>query len=211
MLSEPGDSLFEKTRIEALTDAIFAVTMTLLVLDLKLPARHGAPQFDWPTAVSIIEPRLLSYVVSFIVLCVFWTGHVRLMRLLRNTDHGFIWLNLLFLLATTFVPFTTSLGADYDLQIVDIIYGANIALILGIHFLLWHHLLIRPHLHAQHLPAGVGRVVRQRFALAFGVVVLAIALAFVHPQISTGAYALLLLMGLFRPKGPRDSTHPANN
>ena len=210
MLSEPSDLLFEKTRVEALTDAMFAVTMTLLVLDLRLPERH-APQLDWPTVVSIIEPRLLSYVVSFIVLCVFWTGHVRLMRLLRHTDHGFIWLNLLFLLATTFVPFTTSLGADYDLQIVDIIYGANIALILGIHFLLWHHLLSRPHLHAQHLPDGVGRVVRQRFALAFGVVLLAIALAFVHPQISTGAYALLLLMGLFRPKGPRDSTHPANN
>ena len=211
MPSEPGDWLFEKTRIEALTDAMFAVTMTLLVLDLKLPERHSAPQLEWPTVVSIIEPRLLSYVVSFIVLCVFWTGHVRLMRLLRNTDHGFIWLNLLFLLATTFVPFTTSLGADYDLQVVDIIYGANIALILGVQFLLWHHVLGRPHLHAQRLPDDVGHVVRQRFALALCVVLLAIALAFVYPQVSTGAYVLLLLMGLFRPKAPHDHTHSANN
>ena len=202
MANDPGDWLFEKTRIEALTDGIFAVTMTLLVLDLKLPERHGASSLDWSTAVSFIEPRLLSYVVSFLVLCVFWMGHVRMMRLVRHTDHGFIWLNLLFLLATTFVPFTTSLGADYELQIVDVIYGANMAVILGVQFLLWHRLLSRPYLHAEQIPDNVGRVVRVRYTLAFAVVLLAIALAFVYPQISTATYVLLLLMGLFRPKAP---------
>ena len=202
MANDPGDWLFEKTRIETLTDGIFAVTMTLLVLELKLPERPHASSLDWSTAVSFIEPRALSYVVSFVVLCVFWTGHVRMMRLVRHTDHGFIWLNLLFLLATTFVPFTTSLGADYRLQIVDVIYGVNIAVILGVQFLLWQRILSRPYLHVEQVPDNVARVVRVRYTLAFAVVLLAIALAFVYPQISTATYVLLLLMGLFRPRTP---------
>ena len=82
------------------------------------------------------------------------------------------------------------------------IYGANMAVILGVQFLLWHRLLSRPYLHAEQIPDNVGRVVRVRYTLAFAVVLLAIALAFVYPQISTATYVLLLLMGLFRPKAP---------
>jgi uncharacterized membrane protein len=198
------DYLFEKTRIEALTDGIFAVTMTLLVLELKLPERSpGDGPVAWATILEFLEPRMLSYVISFIVLCVFWMGHVRLMRLVRQVDHRFLWLSLVFILATTFVPFSTSLlGAHYRVQVVAIVYGANIAAILGAQYLLWCELLAKPPLRSDEPPPGLARVVHQRYGLALGVVVLAFALSFTHPRASTAAYTLLLLMGLFRPKPP---------
>ncbi|HSD41742.1 MAG TPA: TMEM175 family protein [Burkholderiales bacterium] len=99
MASDDGDYVFEKTRIEALTDGIFAVTMTFLVLELKLPERPlGHPPIEWEAILDFLEPRASAYVVSFFVLCVFWMGHVRLMRLVRHVDHRFLWLSLAFIL-----------------------------------------------------------------------------------------------------------------
>ena len=205
MASHNGDYVFDKTRIEALTDGIFAVTMTLLVLELKLPEHPlGSPPYEWEVILEFLEPRASAYVVSFFVLCVFWMGHVRLMRLVRHVDHRFLWLSLAFILATTFVPFSTSLlSTHYRLQTVAIIYGANIALILFAQFLLWHDVLAKPHLRSDDAAPDLARIVQMRYGLAFGVVLLAFALSFAHPRASTTVFVLLLLMGVFRPKPPR--------
>jgi uncharacterized membrane protein len=199
------DYVFEKTRIEALTDGIFAVTMTLLVLELKLPERGLQPgPVTWETILTFLDLRIESYLISFVVLCVFWLGHVRLMRLIKRVDHNFLWISLAFLLATTFVPFSTSLlSSHYRLQVVAIVYGANIAVILALQFLAWHYVLDRPGLHAFEVSQQLARLVRKRFALSLGVVLLAFGLSFEYPRVSTLAFGLLLLMGLLRPSAPR--------
>jgi uncharacterized membrane protein len=206
MSGDAKEYVFEKSRIEALTDGIFAVSMTLLVLELKLPDHPplGGPPLEWETVLAFLEPRASSYVVSFFVLCVFWMGHMRLMRLVRHVDHRFLWLSLLFILATTFVPFSTSLlSTHYHLQTVAIIYGANIALILLAQFLLWRDALGNPHLRSDEATPDLGKVVLMRYGVAFGVVLLAFALSFAHPRASTTVFVLLFLMGVFRPRPPR--------
>jgi uncharacterized membrane protein len=175
--------------------------MTLLVLDVKLPREASVLDVvELRAALAALGPNFESYVVSFAVLCIFWLGHHRLMHRVQHVDSSFLWLNLLFNLFITFVPFATSLmGAHRDLDDVALVYGANLAAILATQCLMWRHAL-----HTlQGVPAGEAasawRAIRTRYVAAFGVVALAIVLAVA--DVPFAIYAYLLFFGLaLRPK-----------
>ena len=196
--------LLGKGRIEALTDGIFAVAMTLLVLDVKLPIEPA--DLDGPglrAALLALLPKFESYVVSFIVLCVFWLGHHRLMHQVKEVDHKFLWLNLLFILFITVVPFATSLmGAYRDLDDVAVIYGVNLAAILGVQCLMWRRATLRLREGPATESASIWRVVRNRYLFAFGVVALALALALTDVAFAIYIYLLFLVVGTLRPRAP---------
>lgn len=189
-----------KARIEALTDGIFAVAMTLLVLDVKLPIEPA--DLDGPglrAALVALFPKFESYVISFAVLCVFWLGHHRLMHRLRHVDQWFLWLNLLFVMCITLVPFTTSLmGAYRDLEDVAVVYGANLAAILAMQCLMWWRALHRLEAAPAAETASAWRVVRRRYVLAFGVVAAAIGLAVAEFAFAIYLYVLFFALA-FRP------------
>ena len=192
-----------KGRIEALTDGIFAVAMTLLVLDLKLPEALAGMVDDAGLRAALLAllPKLESYVISFLVLCVFWLGHHRLMHLVRGVEHGFLWRNLLFILCITFVPFTTSLMGEYrELDDAPVVYGVNLALILAAQLMLWRRALF----HLMALPADEAaarwQVVRRRFFVAFGIVGAALALAAAGWRFAAYLYLLFFFVSTVRPK-----------
>jgi uncharacterized membrane protein len=191
-----------KGRIEALTDGIFAVAMTLLVLDLKLPQTPtGIDDAGLRQALIALLPKLESYVISFVVLCVFWLGHHRLMHLVRGVDHLFLWRNLAFILFITFVPFTTSLmGEHRDLDDAPLVYGFNLALILVAQFLMWRRALFHLMELAREEAAARWQVVRNRYLFAFGVVATAVLLAALDWRFAAYFYLLLFLVGTMRPK-----------
>jgi uncharacterized membrane protein len=196
--------LLGKSRIEALTDGIFAVAMTILVLDVRLPIE--AASLDGAglrEALAALVPKFESYVVSFIVLCVFWLGHHRLMHPMKYVDHQFLWLNLLFILFITFVPFATSLmGAYRDLDDVAVVYGVNLAAILGVQCLMWRRSILRLHGVPAAESAPVWRVVRNRYLLALGVVALAVTLALADAWFAIYIYLLFIALGTLRPRIP---------
>jgi len=196
-----GTYLPGKGRIEALTDGIFAVAMTLLVLDLRLPTE--AAELDASglrAALSALLPRLEAYVVSFGVLCLFWLGHHRLMHRLSHVDRMFLSLNLLFIMFITLIPFSTSLtGAYRDLDDVAIVYGANLAAVLATQCLMWRRALHRLDGAPAVESTSTWRLVRTRYLLAFGVVVSAIGLAVA--DFAFAIYVYLALFGFaFRPE-----------
>jgi uncharacterized membrane protein len=197
--------LLGKGRIEALTDGIFAVAMTILVLDVRLPIEAAALDgAGLREALIALVPKFESYVVSFIVLCVFWLGHHRLMHQLKEVDHAFLWLNLLFILFITFVPFATSLmGAYRDLDDVALVYGVNLAAILGVQCLMWRRALLRLREGPAAGSVAIWQVVRNRYLLAFGVVTLAVMLAVLDVAFAIYIYLLFLALGTLRPKDPR--------
>jgi uncharacterized membrane protein len=198
-LADPG--LPGKGRIEALTDGIFAVAMTLLVLDLKLAAAPGIDDAGLREALISLLPKLESYVISFLVLCVFWLGHHRLMHLVRGVDHLFLWRNLLFILFITFVPFTTSLmGEHRDLDDAPLVYGVNLALILAAQFLMWRRALFHLIDPAHAELAARWRLVRTRYLIAFAIVVGAVLLAALDWRFATYVYLLLFFVGTMQPK-----------
>jgi uncharacterized membrane protein len=190
-----------KGRIEALTDGIFAVAMTLLVLDLRLQAAPGIDDAGLREALIALLPKLESYVISFLVLCVFWLGHHRLMHIVRGVDHLFLWRNLLFILFITFVPFTTSLmGEHRDLDDAPLVYGVNLALILVAQFLMWRRALFHLVDPAHAELAARWRVVRVRYVVAFAIVAGAVLLAALDWRFATYVYLLLFFVGTMQPK-----------
>ena len=191
-----------KGRIEALTDGIFAVAMTLLVLDLKLPQTlAGIDDAGLREALIALLPKLESYVISFLVLCIFWLGHHRLMHLVRGVDHLFLWRNLLFILFITFVPFTTSLMGEYrGLDDAPVVYGVNLALILVAQYLMWRRALFHLMEVDREQAAARWQVVRNRYLIAFGVVAAAVLFAALDWRFAAYVYLLLFLVGTVRPK-----------
>jgi len=204
-----------KSRLEALTDGIFAVSMTLLVLDLKFPEHSlDNPNGIWRMLLQIGD-KLDDYIISFIVLCLFWIGHTRLMQRAKEVDAGFLWLNLVFLLFTTFVPpHTTFVGDNPTQPRAAILYGVNLALILVFEQAMWRRCLL--HLANESVidARTAWRTARQRYLIAICVVLLGIAAALIEIDLGRtsglGHYIYLLLIGagIVRPM-PR-THHPAN-
>jgi uncharacterized membrane protein len=115
-----------KSRIEALTDGIFATVMTVLVLSLSIPSIISASG-QLESYVLGLGPVVLSYVMSFLILAVFWVRHHNLFHYIKYVDTAFIWLNIAFLLTVGFIPFSTELiGRAPNLEISSVIYGANL-------------------------------------------------------------------------------------
>ena len=192
-----------RSRLEALTDGIFAVTMTLLVLDLHIPEPSHAALVD---DVAALVDRLDNYAISFVVLAVFWIGHLRMMRRMREPDTGFAALNLAFLLFTTLVPpLTTLLGDHPAMPRAAVLYGGNLLLILACETLMWQR--ICNHLSNETVaePAAVWRMVRRRYGFAIAVVICGIAAALFEiglgssRGLSAWIYLLLLAAGVMRP------------
>ena len=119
-------------RLAALSDGVFAVAMTLLVLDLRSPAAEAIhSEHDLLVALSGLLPRLATYFMSFLTLGIFWLGQqVQLDRLARS-DRDLAWLHLAFLCAVTLVPFSTALLAEHIVsRVALVVYWGNI-LVLG--------------------------------------------------------------------------------
>lgn len=195
-----------KSRLEALTDGIFAVTMTLLVLDLKFPEHALDRTADFVSALSVMVDRFDDYVISFVALCVFWLAHLRLLRRVRETDSHFVWLNLGFLLLTTLVPMLTALVGDNPSHPrAALLYGANMVAILGVEALMWRRMCHGLANETVSDAPALWRFVRRRFAIAIGIVLAGMAAAMVEIRlgVTTGmasyVYLLLLAAGVARP------------
>jgi uncharacterized membrane protein len=116
----------ELDRIVFFSDAVFAIAITILVLDIRVP--DGLSPAELPAEVLGLWPKYLSYVVSFLVLAIYWQAHHRVFRPIRGYDGTLVWLNFLFLMAVAFLPFPTSLLGEYGREQVSVvIYAANAA------------------------------------------------------------------------------------
>lgn len=107
-----------KNRIEAFTDAIIAIVMTILVLELH------TPENDSFLAFSGIEHELVIYLVSFIMLAIYWNNHHHLFQLVRKVDGGTLWANNCLIFALTLFPFATAWVSEFPMSLApQVLYG----------------------------------------------------------------------------------------
>ena len=104
---------FSKSRVEAFSDGVFAIIVTLLVLEIKVPniTNHLSVK-ELYTALLSIAPKLISWVISFMMVCVIWVNQHRLFESINFVNHHVFWLNALLLLCCSFIPFPTALVGD---------------------------------------------------------------------------------------------------
>jgi uncharacterized membrane protein len=118
------------SRIEAFSDGVFAIVVTLLVFTLQVPhISDRDPTQALAQSLIAMLPRFLSYALSFAIVCVWWVAHHHFFALLAKSDRGLLWLNSLFLFWLVSVPFPTALLGEYpDQRIAVVSYGVVMAL-----------------------------------------------------------------------------------
>ena len=184
---------FGTTRIEALADGIFAVAMTLLVLDVKLPDGeiYGSNHALIDRLLSL-EHVFVIYFVSFIVLGMFWVGHHAHFHYIRYVDHTLLWINLIFLFVITSVPFGTDLlGSHHTLTFPYLYFGAKVLLLSGLLIGQLVYLRRHPDLAQPSLTAAVARRIVARTALFATVPVLSMVAVFYNMRLALYLYFLL--------------------
>jgi uncharacterized membrane protein len=136
--SEPehNTELFSTRRIEALTDGVFAIAMTLLVLDLAVPVVNNATNQSLWQALIQLGPNMLSFALSFVILALMWSVHMRQFEYIEHVDRRAIALNSLRLFVVILIPFTTSLNSHYtNLLIGQIFYPLSLFLLALVTYL----------------------------------------------------------------------------
>jgi uncharacterized membrane protein len=104
-----------KSRIEALSDGIFAISMTLLVLSLTVPniPEARAPEL-LPGMIAGMYPEFLFFAIAFFILGGYWVAHHRILQMVQYVDNRLIWINIFLLFFIVLIPFSTTLSGDYD-------------------------------------------------------------------------------------------------
>jgi uncharacterized membrane protein len=116
-------------RLEAFSDGVVAIIVTLLVLELRLPEVESHSNEAFLAAFGVVMPKFISFAVSFAIVAIFWVNHHHFFSRVTHTDWKLLWLNnfLLFFLAIT--PFSTAVLGDHPLDAIPIaFYGLNLAL-----------------------------------------------------------------------------------
>jgi uncharacterized membrane protein len=191
MKSEPLTVIPSTSRIEAYSDGVFAIIVTLLILELKVPA---LPQ---PTtlagflgAVAPLWPKFVSFVFSFFVLAIFWINHHAMYHNLVKSDAKLLWLNNLLLLFLTIVPFTTAFLGDNPLTPpVIALYAANLTLAAASFVAMGHWAMFWGNLMDPTIAESGRRREFRRGLVGVALYALAAGLAFMWPYL---AWALLL-------------------
>jgi uncharacterized membrane protein len=116
-----------KDRVEAFSDGVFAIILTLLVLELRVPniAEHSSLS-EYAAAMAPLIPKVISFALTFVIICIHWVSHHYFFRQQRDVTIGLVWLNNLFLLWVCFMPFPTALLGDHPTdQFPILLYGVN--------------------------------------------------------------------------------------
>jgi uncharacterized membrane protein len=162
--------LFEMRRLEALSNTIFGVAMTLLAYDLPKASRFASAP-TWIDLVNAYAQPLIALMISFIIAGVLWLSHNRRLTFAPEGSRGEVFLNLLFLLSIVMLPVTNGLYGVYRLNsVVAVSYGLHLTVIAGLNALLWI-LALRGHRNPELLANAVFPV----FALVFATVMAAVA------------------------------------
>jgi len=208
----PAGGGFGTNRIEALADGIFAVAMTLLVLDVKVPSGES-----FATGAALLE-RLLSlehtfviYFISFIVLGMFWVGHHAHFHYIRFVDHTLLWINLLFLFVITAIPFATDLLGDHsELRLPYLVYGSAITAQAGLLILQVGYLRRHPELSRPSLTREVARRIVLRAAAFAAIPLLSIAAVFYNTHLALYLYFLLPVVHFLPGRADMSPPDPAD-
>ena len=162
--------LFEMRRLEALSNTIFGVAMTLLAYDLPKASRFAnAPA--WTELVDAYAQPVIALIISFIVAGVFWLSHHRRLTFAPEGSRGEVFLNLIFLLSIVMLPVTNGLYGVYRLDsVVAVSYGFHLTTIAGLNALLWVLAL-----RGRHDSELLANAIFPVFALSFGMVMAAVA------------------------------------
>jgi uncharacterized membrane protein len=178
-----------KSRLEAFSDGVLAIILTIMVLEMKVP--HGDPSLN---ALHKLWGVFLSYVLSFVYIGIYWNNHHHLLHTVRTVSAGVLWANLHLLFWLSLVPFTTGwMGENHFAPIPTALYGVNLLMAA-----LAYTILTRAIIAAQGPDSLLRKAVGsdRKGLLSLLIYAIAIATACVAPQIAGALYAIVAITWL---------------
>ena len=189
------------TRIEAFSDGVFAIAITLLIIEV------GVPEVEPGTLLgALLEqwPSYAAYAVSFLVIGIIWVNHHAIFDHIEHADGRLLFLNLLLLMSVAFIPFPTALLAHYieaghDGRVAAFVYSGTMTL-MGLAFsAVWAHATREDGLVSERLPAEEARATLRRSLLGSGVYALSFGAAAISAELALAFYAVVALFFALRP------------
>jgi uncharacterized membrane protein len=191
---------FDPARLIAISDGIFAVALTLLIINVKPP--EGDARFIVHALLSI-APSLGIFALSFWIVAYYWVVHHLMFTYVRAANRGLLWTNLLFLLTIVVLPFSAAVLGRYPLAPAALmVYGANLVCCTATLALAWWY-AARTGLLAD-VPPAQARYIRLRFVLSQVLALLGVALA---PFVPVVSLVLFIAVPLFHALTSRPATH----
>ncbi|MCX5570753.1 TMEM175 family protein [Kaistia nematophila] len=177
-----------KSRIEAFSDGVIAIIITIMVLELKVP--HEA---DIHTLLPLL-PVFLSYVLSFVMIGIYWNNHHHMFHAVRHVRGGVLWANLHLLFWLSLMPFTTAWMGENHIESVPVAVYGFVLMMSGIAYYILARALIRLEGADSALAIAFGKDRKGRISVV--IYAAAIALAFLSPWIAIGCYVAVALIWL---------------
>jgi uncharacterized membrane protein len=188
-------------RLAALSDGIFAMAMTLLVLELHAPAAEAIhSEQGLSTALAALAPKLTMYVMSFLTLGIFWVGQQAQLNHLERSDRSLSWLHLVFLFFVSLTPFSTTLLAEFNTyRSALLVYWLNILMLGAMLYLSWV-CAIGSGLVKDEVPPAVSSAIKRRIVIAQGLYAFGALLCIIDTYWSIGFIVLVQLNYVLAPR-----------
>jgi uncharacterized membrane protein len=184
------------SRIETFSDGVFAIIITLLVLEIHVPQAQGQDiSGALERSLLAMTPKFLSYILSFVIVCIWWVAHHHLFHIIRRTDRGLLWLNNLFLLWLAFIPFPTALMGDFPgARLAVMAYGAITTLSGASFCLMRYYAFYVARLVDQGIDQRLLKLAMIRSTINPVLHLIAVLLALVDTRLSIALYVILPLV-----------------
>ena len=206
-MTTSGGQESDTGRIETFSDGVFAIAITLLIIEIGVP--HAAVTESLSEKLIHLWPSYLGYAISFLVIGTVWANHHNRFRLIVRSDHVLLFLNVLFLMCVAFLPFPTALLAEYireeEHRITAVaVYSGTLAVTAVFFTLLWLYAAGNYRLVDRSIDPSLLRAMTRRYVLGMLLYVAAFVLAFVSAAASLALIVILaLIFVLPEPDGSR--------
>ncbi|MBL8063225.1 MAG: DUF1211 domain-containing protein [Anaerolineales bacterium] len=176
-----------KSRLEAFSDGVIAIIITIMVLELR------APEEGTLAALAPLLPKFLSYILSFVFVGIYWNNHHHLLQAAKSVNGAILWANMHLLFWLSLVPFTTMWMGEHFESIPVAVYG-GVLWVAGLAYYILSRALIAHHGADSVIAKAIGR--DEKGLRSLYLYTAAIALAFFSPWISAGLYVVVAVMWL---------------
>lgn len=185
---------FEKNRVISFVDAVFSIAMTLLVLEISIPAYETVKTEGTLNILANLLPNFIGFFVSFIVIALYWVSHMRSMKFVSGINNNLLWLNVFLLLFIVLIPFSTSFYVEgFNLTGPFVFYCCNLSAVGFINFLIVRH-IIKEKTDTSELSISTQKMLKHRALNSFSVWILAGLLAFVLPTLARYIFLLIFVI-----------------